>query len=46
MNEAKDQPTYWRGWFLACWAAFIIYMLWYKWNAIHWFALGDTDDLC
>jgi len=38
------KPTYWRRWFLACWAAAIVYMLYYKWNAIHWFALSDTDD--
>ena len=44
MSETTDQPTYWRRWFFACWAAFVVYMLWYKWNAIHWFALGDTDD--
>jgi hypothetical protein len=39
-----DKPTYWRRWFFACWAAAIVYMLYYKWNAIHWFALSDTDD--
>jgi hypothetical protein len=36
--------TYWRRWFLLFWAGIALYMLWYKWNAIHWFALGDTDD--
>jgi hypothetical protein len=39
-----DKPTHWRRWFFACWAAAIVYMLYYKWNAIHWFALSDTDD--
>jgi len=39
-----DKPTYWRRWFFACWAAAVVYMLYYKWNAIHWFALSDTDD--
>jgi hypothetical protein len=33
----------WR-WFLLFWAAAAIYLFWHKWNAIHWFALSDTDD--
>jgi len=40
----SNKPTYWRRWFLLCWAAAAVYMLYYKWNAIHWFALSDTDD--
>jgi hypothetical protein len=36
--------TYWQRWFLVFWAATAIYMLYYKWGAIHWFALSDTDD--
>jgi len=39
-----DKPTYWRRWFWAFWAAVIVYMLYYKWHAIHWFSLSDTDD--
>ena len=38
------KPAYWRRWFLLFWAGAAIYMLYYKWNAIHWFALSDTDD--
>ncbi|WP_240320793.1 AcrB/AcrD/AcrF family protein [Sphingomonas crusticola] len=38
------KPAHWRRWFLLFWAATAIYMLYYKWNAIHWFALSDTDD--
>ena len=44
MIGETDKPTHWRRWFVACWAAVIVYMLYYKWNAIHWFALSDTDD--
>ncbi len=40
----SNKPTHWRLWFLACWAAVIVYMLSYKLAAIHWFALSDTDD--
>jgi hypothetical protein len=39
-----DKPAHWRRWFLLFWAATAVYMLYYKWNAIHWFALSDTDD--
>nr|WP_167074549.1 AcrB/AcrD/AcrF family protein [Sphingomonas vulcanisoli] len=31
-------------WFWAFFAATAAYMLWYKWGAITWFALSDTDD--
>lgn len=34
----------WRQIFWLMWAAAAIYMLDYKWNAIHWLALSDTDD--
>ena len=34
----------WRWWFLAFWAVAGTGMILYKWTAIHWFALGDTDD--
>jgi hypothetical protein len=39
----RDDRYWWR-WFLLFWAAITIYLLHYKWNAIHWFALSDTDD--
>lgn len=34
----------WRWWWLCAWAGFAIWLLVWKWGAIHWFALGDTDD--
>ncbi|HWI85815.1 MAG TPA: AcrB/AcrD/AcrF family protein [Sphingomonas sp.] len=39
-----NKPTHWRRWFLLIWAGAAAYMLYDRWNAIHWFALGDTDD--
>lgn len=44
MTDGIRKSTHWRRWFLVAWAAIAIYMIWYKWNAIYWFALGDTDD--
>ena len=44
MTDGTQKPTHWRRWFLVGWAAIVVYMLYYKWNAIHWFALSDTDD--
>ena len=44
MIGETNKPTYWRRWFLLFWAAAAVYMLYYKWGAIHWFALSDTDD--
>lgn len=34
----------WRWWWLIAWAGFAVWLLAYKWAAIHWFALSDTDD--
>lgn len=34
----------WRWWWLIAWVLFAVWMLTYKWAAIQWFALGDTDD--
>ena len=34
----------WRWGWLAAWIMFIVWMVIWKWSAIHWFALGDTDD--
>ena len=39
-----EDGTHWRRWFLLFWAVIGIYLIWYKWNAIYWFALSDTDD--
>ena len=36
--------THWRRWYWLIWAAIALYMLWYKWAAIHWFSLSDPDD--
>ena len=45
MNERRSSDgTYWQRWFLVIWAVTAIYLLWFKWGAIHWFALSDTDD--
>lgn len=40
-GSAKDR---WRLVLLAFWAIAAIVMVYQKWAAIHWFALGDTDD--
>ncbi|MGE0773443.1 MAG: AcrB/AcrD/AcrF family protein [Sphingomonadaceae bacterium] len=34
----------WRWWWLIAWACFAVWLIVWKWAAIHWFALGDTDD--
>lgn len=34
----------WRRLFWLFWIGTIAYMLWWRWGAIHWFALSDTDD--
>jgi len=34
----------WRRWVLLFWIVAAAVMIAYKWQAIHWFALGDTDD--
>uniref|UniRef100_UPI003B3BD546 AcrB/AcrD/AcrF family protein n=1 Tax=Sphingomonas sp. TaxID=28214 RepID=UPI003B3BD546 len=39
-----SDERYWRRWFLLFWAAAAVYLIWYRWNGIHWFALNDTDD--
>jgi hypothetical protein len=36
--------AHWRRWFWLFWIGTIAYMLWWRWGAIHWFALSDTDD--
>lgn len=44
MAATAQDRTHWRRWFLLFWAAIAAYLIYYKWNAIHWFALSDTDD--
>ncbi|UAK24494.1 AcrB/AcrD/AcrF family protein [Sphingomonas nostoxanthinifaciens] len=44
MTTGADDRTHWRWWFLLAWAVIAAWLLHYKWNAIHWFALSDTDD--
>ncbi|MBU3077237.1 AcrB/AcrD/AcrF family protein [Sphingomonas quercus] len=34
----------WLKWLFAAWVLAAAWMLWSKWGAIGWFALGDTDD--
>lgn len=35
---------HWRRWIALIWMVAAIGMIYYKWNAIHWFTLSDTDD--
>jgi hypothetical protein len=43
--EGKDGfSRHWLRWLLLIWLLIIPFMLYHKWAAIHWFALGDTDD--
>ena len=44
MIGGADDGTHWRRWFFLIWAGIAVYLFWYKWGAIHWFALSDTDD--
>jgi hypothetical protein len=34
----------WRVLVLAIWLGACVWLIWSRWGAIHWFALGDTDD--
>lgn len=34
----------WRSWIVIIWLVAAMIMICWKWTAIHWFALGDTDD--
>jgi MFS family permease len=49
-SKTVNRPTisggneHWRRWVFLLWLTACFCMLVYKWNAIHWFALGDTDD--
>jgi hypothetical protein len=42
--DAQADRTHWRRWFWPIWLGIAAYLVWTKWGAIHWFALGDTDD--
>lgn len=44
MRGRTGDGTYWLRWFLLLWAVAAIYLIWNRWNAIHWLALSDTDD--
>ena len=44
MVKSRYERVNWRWWWLAAWAGFMAWLLFQKWGAIHWFALGDTDD--
>jgi hypothetical protein len=35
---------HWRSLTLVAWVTLVAWFLWQKWGAIHWLALGDTDD--
>jgi hypothetical protein len=39
---SSDTP--WKGWTIAVWIVAMIALVVWKWPAIHWFALPDTDD--
>jgi hypothetical protein len=43
-GEVDPAVVHWRRWFLLFWAVAALGMILYKWSAIHWFSLGDTDD--
>ena len=45
VNPPADRfARHWLRWTLLLWLAAAIAMIVTKWSAIHWFALGDTDD--
>ena len=43
-DESNIFTRHWRWWLLAFWLVTCAALLAMRWNAIHWFALGDTDD--
>ncbi|PZU11583.1 AcrB/AcrD/AcrF family protein [Sphingomonas sp.] len=43
-TDRNDPAPEWRRWFLLFWLVACVWLIHYKWNAIHWFALSDTDD--
>jgi len=43
MTESSAS-RHWRYWVIAIWLVAAGFMIAYKWNAIHWLTLTDTDD--
>jgi hypothetical protein len=43
-QEMEEAAHRWLRWLLLFWIVAAIVMIAYKWNAIRWFALSDTDD--
>lgn len=43
-DREDGASRHWRLWLLLIWAAAAIVLILWKWNAIAWFALSDTDD--
>ena len=43
-SETDLFSAHWKRWLFLVWVISAAALLWYKWNATHWFALGDTDD--
>ena len=43
-EEADVYTRHWKLWLLIFWVAAAALLLFDRWNAIRWFALGDTDD--
>ncbi|ARS28661.1 hypothetical protein [Sphingomonas sp. KC8] len=46
MGSVHNDPIsrHWLRWLLLFWAVAAFMLIAWKWSAIHWFALGDTDD--
>ena len=46
MNKRDDDifARYWQAWLMLIWVLSVASVIWFKSNAIHWLALGDTDD--
>lgn len=42
--QETSASRHWRYWVLAIWLVSALCMIWYKWGAIHWLVLTDTDD--
>ncbi len=46
MNDGSPHvfSRHWKAWLLLLWLLTAAALVYAKWSAIHWFALGDTDD--
>ena len=44
MADRDGLDRYWRTMLLVTWFAAAAIFIYMRWNAIHWFMLGDTDD--